>query len=90
MITVTIPFNKHKQIKNEPTNEPTNEPINLTKSTIKVLQFIQSCLDATIDEIAEAVGVSRETVKRALKVLKDNGYIVRVGSNKTGHWEIKH
>ncbi len=35
------------------------------------------------------VFVNRENVKRALKTLKDNGYIVRVGSDKTGHWEIK-
>lgn len=89
MITVTIPFNKPKKTKNEPVSEPVNEPVKLTKSATKVLQFIQSHSDSTIDVIATAVGISRETVKRALKVLKDNGYIVRVGSDKTGHWEIK-
>ncbi len=81
MITVTIPFNKPKKTK----NEPVNEPVKLTKSATKVLQFIQSHSDSTIDDIAKATGISRETVKRALKVLKDNEYITRVGSDKTGH-----
>lgn len=85
MITVTIPFSRLRKIK----NEPVNEPVKLPKSATKVLQFMQSGLDCKIDEIAKAVGVSRETVKRALKVLKDSGYIVRVGSDKSGHWEIK-
>ncbi len=89
MITVTIPFNKPKKIKNEPVNEPINEPVKLTKSATKVFQFIQGHSDSTIDDIATAVSVSRETVKRALKALKEKGYIVRVGSDKTGHWEIK-
>lgn len=88
MITVTIPFNKPKKTKDEPVNELVNEPVKLTKSATKVLQFIQSHSDGTIDDIATAIGISRETVKRALKILKDKGCITRVGSDKTGHWEI--
>ncbi len=38
---------------------------------------------------AELLGVSEATVKRRLGELKNQGVIVRVGSNKTGHWEIK-
>ena len=33
-------------------------------------------------------GVSEATIKRRLGELKRLGYIVRVGSNKNGHWEI--
>lgn len=78
---------KHERLLGK--NDTENEPVKLTKSTTKVLQFMQSHFDSTIDDIAIALGVSRETVKRALKVLKDNGYIIRVGSDKTGYWEIK-
>lgn len=39
-------------------------------------------------EYAELLGVSEATVKRRLGELKKEGLIVRVGSNKTGHWEI--
>ncbi len=40
-------------------------------------------------EYAKLIGVSEATVKRRLGKLKKKGMIVRVGSNKTGHWEIK-
>ena len=34
------------------------------------------------------LGVSEATVKRRLGELKAVGYIIRVGSNKSGHWEV--
>lgn len=34
------------------------------------------------------LGVSEATVKRRLGKLKAAGYITRVGSNKSGHWEV--
>jgi ATP-dependent DNA helicase RecG len=42
----------------------------------------------TIDELAEKLGMSRETVKRALKLLRACGYIERIGSDKVGSWKI--
>lgn len=84
MITVTIPFNRPKQLK----NEPVNEPVKLTKSAKKVLQALKTNSESTIDEIATSISVSRETVKRSLKSLSEKGLIKRVGSDKTGYWEI--
>ena len=80
MITVTITFNRPKQLK--------NEPIKLTKSAKKVLQALKTNSESTIDEIVTNISVSRETVKRSLKTLSEKGLIKRVGSDKTGHWEI--
>lgn len=84
MITVTITFNRPKQLK----NEPVNEPVKLTKSAKKVLQALKTISESTIDEIVTNISVSRETVKRSLKTLSEKGLIKRVGSDKTGHWEI--
>ena len=42
----------------------------------------------TKEELAEKIGKSRATVTRILAKLVDEGKIKRVGSNKTGHWEI--
>lgn len=84
MISVTIPFNRPKQLK----NEPVNEPVKLTKSAKKVLQALKTNSESTIDEIVTSISVSRETVKRSLKTLSEKGLIKRVGSDKTGHWEI--
>lgn len=38
---------------------------------------------------AALIGVSEATVKCRLNELKKEGAIVRVGSNKTGRWEVK-
>ena len=47
--------------------------------------------DGTLNyaEYASRIGVSEATVKRRLGELKNDGFIIRVGSNKTGHWEIR-
>ena len=39
-------------------------------------------------EYGALLGVSEATVKRRLGELRKAGMIVRVGSNKTGHWEV--
>ena len=84
MITVTIPFNRPKQLK----NEPVNEPVKLTKSAKKVLQALKTNSESTIDEIVTSISVSRETVKRS--TLSEKGLIKRVGSDKTGHWDEQY
>ena len=42
----------------------------------------------TKDEVAAATGLSRATVTRTYKVLENQGKIKRIGSNKTGYWEV--
>jgi len=42
----------------------------------------------TAAKMAEALGVSSSTVKRHLSAMAAAGMIKRVGSDKTGHWEI--
>ena len=39
-------------------------------------------------DIAMKLRVSEPTIKRNIDVLKEKGYIERVGSKKTGHWKI--
>lgn len=42
----------------------------------------------TQNKIAEKLNVNVRTIKRNFKVLIDNNIIERVGSDKTGYWEI--
>jgi ATP-dependent DNA helicase RecG len=39
-------------------------------------------------EIAGKLGIGIATAKHRIKVLKDGGYIERVGSDKTGSWKV--
>lgn len=41
----------------------------------------------TIDDMANETGMSNSYVRKNLQYLKNNGYVVREGSNKTGRWE---
>lgn len=40
------------------------------------------------DELSELMGVPRRTIVRRIKELADAGKIHRIGSSKSGHWEV--
>ena len=39
-------------------------------------------------DIANLTGYSRRWVAQTIKLLQEQGIIKRIGSDKTGHWEI--
>ena len=87
---------------NRSVNEPINvfkasEPIkkNIDGKNESINEPIQNMLDAiaefpywTKERFAERIGISRSSVTRLLTKLVQMGKIRRVGSNKSGHWEI--
>ena len=40
-------------------------------------------------ELIKKTGKSQRTITRVLASLKGKGLINRIGSNKTGHWQVK-
>ena len=78
---VNEPVNKPVN-SNAPVNAPVNEPVKL------VLAVIADNPNLSKEKIAEKIGMSRATVTRALAKLVEIGTIQRVGSDKSGHWEI--
>ena len=54
----------------------------------KILAIIQKNPTVTVSELAECFSVTSKTIKRDLSSLKKSGRIMRVGSEKAGHWEI--
>lgn len=57
----------------------------------KVTQIINLLIQSpmsTIAEISEAVGINRSAVQKHLKMLRDRGYIDRIGSRKKGSWQV--
>lgn len=67
-----------------------SDPIKSFADPIKERLYQAVIQDGTLNyaEYAAIVGTSEATVKRRLGELKKKGAIIRVGSNKTGHWEI--
>ena len=67
-----------------------SDPIKSFSDPIKERLYQAVLKDCTLNyaEYAAIIGASEATVKRRLGELKKDGFIIRVGSNKTGHWEI--
>lgn len=54
----------------------------------RIIELVINDKSITQNEIARFLNVSVRTVKRNFKVLIDNNIIKRIGSDKTGYWEI--
>ena len=65
-----------------------NEFPDITDSTWDVLMLLNTTNAATSEEIAAALGISSRMVRKHIATLKGAGIIVRVGSNKTGYWQV--
>ena len=57
--------------------------------TNRIVRLLRENPKVTYDELAEAMGVSRSTVKRVIGRLTNCGYIERVGGKRYGHWEVR-
>mgnify|MGYP000148986027 FL=1 len=60
------------------------------KSDQKVLALMKENSKITIYELMEKLSMSESGIKKVIKKLKDENIISRVGSLKSGHWEINH
>ena len=58
------------------------------KSAEKILRLIASLPKITTLEIAGAIGLSRAGVEKAIKKLKQEGRLSRIGPDKGGEWEV--
>ena len=79
---------------NDTANDTVNDtvkpiaPPQLSKTEQTVLSAIESHPDYSYEQLATACGVSRPTIARTIKTLQGYNRIRRIGSDKTGHWEV--
>ena len=95
------PFGQSLVIEDSPTNIPTgvgvnvgvnvgeSNDLNLTRREAEVLARLTDDPNATAAQIADLCGVSERSVQRAIRGLREQGIIVREGSDKTGRWIVK-
>lgn len=62
--------------------------VEILESERTVLEEIKKDSGITMDVIVFNTDLSRRTVARAIKSLTEKQVIARIGSKKTGHWEI--
>ena len=58
------------------------------KSAQKVLMLLYENGHLTRDELSKRTGLSLGGIKKIINSLRENGYIERIGSNKTGYWKV--
>lgn len=79
---------------NAPVNDPVNAPVNpgIELAGLKTPEAIVALLAAnpelTRQQLADAIGKDLRTIGRAIARLQQAGRLQRVGSDKTGHWEV--
>jgi predicted HTH transcriptional regulator len=67
----------------DPASGTVNDTVNGT-----VFSLIRQDTSITAVDISERLGISLRTVRRQIKALKEQGLIERIGSDKSGHWNI--
>lgn len=84
-IRIFIPLNKELLEKNVDSNIK-NDILNKTEK--KILEVLINCPKTTINDIVSKTNLSESYINKIIKFLKNAGFIKRVGSNKTGYWEV--
>ena len=58
------------------------------KRLAKIIQNIETNSNITTRQLSKLCSVSQSTIKRDIDKLKTQNKIIRVGTEKGGHWEI--
>lgn len=74
---------------NDTINDRINDRINLSEKERIVYEEIKREPAITVPKLIESTGFSEPTINRALKSLRENGFLIRIGARKNGHWEVQ-
>ena len=88
-IVVTIPFKWINVMGDKLGNKPGNKSSDLNDTQYRILSEIRNNPNVTKQQLASILNKGKTTVDNGIAVLREKGYIVRVGSNKTGYWKVQ-
>lgn len=82
--------NQKPNVSDDRINDRINVIINgrITEIERNIMDLISEQPNATTDMFCQKTGKTARTVSRALKSLQEKGYLKRIGSRKSGVWEI--
>lgn len=91
-IAVNIPFHWMNHLGDEVGNKAGDKagdkkPLNARRK--KILKEMRNNPNITQAELVPLIGVKLTAIENNIRFLKENGYIERKGSKKTGYWEVK-
>lgn len=73
---------------NDHINDHVNDYVNLTKNELKILKMMYDNMDVNYEQIEKVLKISTSTTMRAIQKLRKAKYVVREGSDKSGHWYV--
>ena len=79
--SANVPVNVPAKIDDVPVNVPVNRKD-------EIVNMLSANPNLTAEGLADFFAVTSKTIKRDFATLKNEGRIKRVGSDKTGHWEV--
>jgi ATP-dependent DNA helicase RecG len=54
----------------------------------EIIEYLKLNPNSTQKRIIKDLNISRRTIERIISLLKEKGYIKRIGNNRSGYWEI--
>lgn len=81
----------HLEVTEKVTEKVTENPsskFSLSETQRKVFHLLCMNSDITYAELMKQTNLSRGYLSRVIASLKENGYVVRIGSDRSGSWEI--
>lgn len=82
-IVVTIPLHRIKKVGNKVGNKK-----GLNARRQRIITEMRDNPNITTSELHQILGISETAVENNLTFLKENRYVERVGSKKTGYWKV--
>lgn len=64
------------------------DTVKLNKSQLRILEIISRDPNITIEGLSAKIHINIRNTKKNISKLKELGNLKRIGSDKTGHWEI--
>ena len=87
-IVVTIPFNRINQVGNNVGDKVGNNSKPLSQNRQTIIAEMRNNPNITKAELSRIIGISTTAIDKNISFLKTNGYIERIGSNKSGYWKV--
>lgn len=83
-----IKFETLNTAKNTAKNTANGSKNKIEENIPIVFEFLKLYPGTTQKNIIENLNISKRTIERIISLLKEDGYIERVGNNRSGYWKI--
>ena len=87
-IVVKIPFNWVHSLEDKVENKVENKRSVLNERRKAILREMRNNPNITVEQLSGMMRISATAINNNISILKKNGYIERIGSNKRGYWKV--